>query len=67
MYLPTIRSSSGKLMALKMIPFSIKRFRLNRASLSDAAWLCEILSKEGRKHGTRVDLDVDGSLTLAWD
>jgi poly-gamma-glutamate synthesis protein (capsule biosynthesis protein) len=67
MYLPTIRASDGNLTALSMVPFVIRKFRLNRASPTDAAWLQETLNREGRKFGTHVQLHADCSLTLAWD
>ncbi len=67
MYLPTIQASDGNLVALSMVPFVIRRFRLNRAPPTDAAWLQENLNREGRKFGTRVQLHADNSLALAWD
>jgi poly-gamma-glutamate synthesis protein (capsule biosynthesis protein) len=67
MYLPTIRASDGNLTALSMVPFVIRKFRLNGASPTDAAWLQETLNREGRKFGTHVQLHADCSLTLAWD
>jgi poly-gamma-glutamate synthesis protein (capsule biosynthesis protein) len=67
MYLPTIRAPDGNLTALSMVPFVIRKFRLNRASPTDAAWLQETLNREGRKFGTHVQLHADCSLTLAWD
>jgi poly-gamma-glutamate synthesis protein (capsule biosynthesis protein) len=64
MYFAGVDPSTGKLVALKMTPTQIKRFRVNRASRIDALWLRDILNKEGRKFGTRVELDKDFVLTL---
>jgi poly-gamma-glutamate synthesis protein (capsule biosynthesis protein) len=67
MYLATVRASDGKLVELSMIPFLIRRFRLNRASPGDAMWLRDTFNSEGRKFGTRAQLRGDNSLTLSWD
>ncbi len=66
MYLPAIRTADGVLVQLTMIPFQIRNFRLNRASAADAAWLCDTLTREGRKFGTHARLNPDETLSLAW-
>ena len=67
MYFPSLNPSTGKLAALRMTPVQIKHFRLNRGSNADALWLSDILNREGKKFGTRVELNKDNSLTLKWD
>jgi poly-gamma-glutamate capsule biosynthesis protein CapA/YwtB (metallophosphatase superfamily) len=49
MYLPTIEAATGDLVRLAIVPFQIKRIRLNRASPSDVAWIRDILSREGAR------------------
>jgi poly-gamma-glutamate synthesis protein (capsule biosynthesis protein) len=49
-----------------MIPMQIRNFRLNRASEADARWLAAVLTREGRKLGTQVELNEDHELTLQW-
>jgi poly-gamma-glutamate synthesis protein (capsule biosynthesis protein) len=66
MYFPDVDPSTGKLLALKMTPTQIKRFRVNRASRSDALWLRDVLNREGREFRTRVELNKDFFLTLQW-
>lgn len=66
MYLPLLSGSSGHLLQMKMIPFQIRRFRLNRASGADARWLCDRLDRESARLGTRVTLNDDGSLSATW-
>ena len=44
----------------------IRHFRANRARGEDARWLAELLSREGRAFGTRVELQPDGTLALRW-
>jgi poly-gamma-glutamate capsule biosynthesis protein CapA/YwtB (metallophosphatase superfamily) len=66
MYFATVDPSTGTLVSLHMTPMQIKRFRENRASTDDTAWLRNILTKEGRRFGTRVELEKDHALTLQW-
>ncbi len=66
MYFLTMRASPGTLARLTMVPLQIRKFRLNRASPADAAWLRDTLDREGKEFGTRVRLETDNALTLAW-
>lgn len=66
MYLPAIQASDGTLARLTMVPFQIRNFRLHRASLADAAWLRDTLTREGERFGTRVQLEPDNALSLIW-
>ena len=66
MYLLTMRASPGALAGLAMVPLQIRKFRLNHTSTADAAWLRDTLNREGRELGTRVHLEADNALTLAW-
>lgn len=67
MYFLTMRVSQGTLEGLMMAPFQIQNFRLTRASSTDAAWLRDTLSREGKKFGTQVNLKTDKALKLAWN
>ena len=49
-----------------MVPTQVRHFRVNRATQEDARWLRDVLDKEGKKLGTRVDMDDDDALTLRW-
>jgi poly-gamma-glutamate synthesis protein (capsule biosynthesis protein) len=57
---------SGKLTRLDLLPYRIRRFRLERAAREDARWLRDTLDREGRALGTGVELAPDGSLTVRW-
>lgn len=59
--------STGELVRFEMTPMQIRRFRLNRASYSDARWLGTILAREGQPLGTRVTLERDHYFALHWD
>jgi poly-gamma-glutamate capsule biosynthesis protein CapA/YwtB (metallophosphatase superfamily) len=66
MYFATVDSATGKLVALQMTPTQIRRFKVNRASGTDARWLTDTLNREGTKFGTRVKLDKANRLVLQW-
>lgn len=66
MYLVTIDTGRQALAGIEIVPFAIRNFRLSHASPRDAAWLCDTLTREGKRFGTRVGLSADHALTLAW-
>jgi poly-gamma-glutamate synthesis protein (capsule biosynthesis protein) len=67
MYFADIEAWSGKLIHLQMTPTHIRRFKVNRASTSDAVWLRDILNREGKRFMTRAELNKDNTITLQWD
>ena len=56
MYFVRVDSADGNLMRLNMLPMQIKRFRLNRATGKNVQWLREVLDRESRKWGTRIEM-----------
>jgi poly-gamma-glutamate capsule biosynthesis protein CapA/YwtB (metallophosphatase superfamily) len=66
MYFLSVDPTSGKLLRLWMIPMQMRRFRLQRATAQDAGWLREVLDREGRHLGCRVEPGPDGGLELRW-
>lgn len=58
MYFASVEPSTGKLVSLRMVLIQVKRFRVNRASQADAKWLRTMLTREGAKFGTKVELVV---------
>jgi poly-gamma-glutamate synthesis protein (capsule biosynthesis protein) len=67
MYFASVDPSTRKLVRLEMTPTQIKKFRVCRASRADALWLMDVLNREGKKFGTRVELREDKTLALQWD
>ena len=67
MYFVSLEPSTGKHVKLEMTPTQIKQLRVNRASRADALWLRDVLNREGKKFGTRVELREDNTLALKWD
>ena len=66
MYFVRIEPGSGKLVGLEMVPTQIRRFSLHRASEADRLWLQDVLNREGRQFGTRVEPGKQQSLLLGW-
>jgi len=64
MYLPRLRASDGSLVDLTLVPFRLRRLRLERANAEEAAWLRNTLNHEGRRLGTRLMDGPDESLKL---
>jgi len=56
----------GALASLEMLPYRLRRFRLNRAELEERQWLAEVMDRECRRLATEVTLDSDEKLKLAW-
>jgi poly-gamma-glutamate synthesis protein (capsule biosynthesis protein) len=59
-------AASGALEALTLVPFQMRRFRLQRASLTDAEWLQAILNRESGPFKTRFSLLGEGELQGDW-
>ena len=66
MYLPQLSAATGKLIGLRLAPFKIARFRLQRASIADAAWLRHQLDTVSRPFGAAIGLAEDGTLSVRW-
>lgn len=56
MFFVTLDSATGKLVSLIMTPMQIRRFRLNYAQLDDIHWLQQVLDRESRLLGARIEL-----------
>jgi poly-gamma-glutamate synthesis protein (capsule biosynthesis protein) len=65
MYFPTLDAATGQLARLTLPATQIRHPRQPRAG-EDARWLAELLSREGRAFGTRVELQPAGTLALRW-
>lgn len=67
MYFARIDPAAGKLVSVLLVPMQIRHFRVRRASRTDAAWLKEVLDREGRAGGTRTAVNGDAALALKWE
>lgn len=65
-YFLEIDERDHALRSLDMVPFRMRRFRLNRPSPQDAAWLLETMDRACRGFGHRVRPTADGALRLSW-
>jgi poly-gamma-glutamate synthesis protein (capsule biosynthesis protein) len=53
----------GRLVSLRMVPLRMSKFRLERATRADAAWLKATLERESLLDRS-LDLDADNALRL---
>ncbi|WP_243345647.1 CapA family protein [Parabacteroides sp. FAFU027] len=67
MYFVEIDPSTGKLVNLTMSPMPIRKFRLNKASRTDAQWLAKMLNRESQLSGGKIVLDPNNRLCLVWE
>ncbi len=67
MYFANVDPSSGELIQLQMTPTQMKRFSIQKATRKDALWLKDTLNREGKKLGTRVEINRENRLTLKWE
>ena len=66
MYLIELDSRNGELIVARLVPMRMRRFRLERASATDAKWLCNLLNQLGKQFSTGATLEQDNSLILKW-
>ncbi len=66
MYFVSVNVENGELARLQMTPTRMRRFQVRRASEIDTQWLVDVLNREGRKLGTRVERSPDHTLHLVW-
>jgi poly-gamma-glutamate synthesis protein (capsule biosynthesis protein) len=66
-YFVTLDPGSGDLVKLEMVPFEIRRFQLRYVSDNNAAWLKDMMAREGQCLGTTVHLCQRNHLALRWD
>ena len=66
MYLIELDSGCGELITGRLVPMRMRQFRLERASVADAEWLCNRLNEFGKPFKTGTRLDKDSSLMLEW-
>ncbi|WAL66417.1 CapA family protein [Amycolatopsis cynarae] len=65
LYFASVATSTGELVALRMVPFQARRLRLEPASRDDVAWLRATLDRISRPYGPAVAEAPDGTLVLA--
>ncbi len=66
MYLVELDSRSGELITVRLVPMHMRRFRLERASVADAKWLCTRLNDLGERFGTTCQVEKANTLILEW-
>src|SRR5207249_667109 len=64
MYLVELHSRSSELMSVRLVPMQMRRFRLERASATDANLLCDLLNRLGAPFGTKTRVIENKYLAL---
>jgi poly-gamma-glutamate synthesis protein (capsule biosynthesis protein) len=64
MYLVSMQPRSGTLVRFEMVPFQIKRFRLNYVSRGDGQWLRDTMNRECARFGGHFELSETNHLEL---
>ncbi|OPY13473.1 MAG: Capsule biosynthesis protein CapA [Syntrophus sp. PtaB.Bin075] len=64
LYFTTLDSLTGRLLGLRLVVMTCKRFRLERAIKKDVRWIEGMLNREGRISGKTVKLGDDLNLSL---
>jgi poly-gamma-glutamate synthesis protein (capsule biosynthesis protein) len=65
-YLAKLDPAEGRLVEARLVPVQVRRFRLQRASKADVAWLGNLFNRLGAPLGTRVQVSSHDSLILRW-
>ena len=66
MYFPTLDPETGELLDLELVPSQTKRFRVQRASETDARWLCSILDRQSARFGASAELRPSHRIQVRW-
>ncbi len=66
MYLIEIDSRCAELISAHLVPMRMRQFRLERASVADSEWLCNLQNELGAQFSTGARLEKDNSFTLEW-
>jgi poly-gamma-glutamate synthesis protein (capsule biosynthesis protein) len=65
-YLASMEPSTGRLVRLALLPVRIRRFQLRQATAGEAQWLCDLLTREGKRLGTRAAVIADRTIEVQW-
>lgn len=65
LYLATLSASDRTCRSVEMLPFRIRRFRLETPAAKETDWLRQRMDRECRRFGGRI-AQQDGRLVLSW-
>jgi poly-gamma-glutamate capsule biosynthesis protein CapA/YwtB (metallophosphatase superfamily) len=66
MYFVELDSRTGQFVSARLVPMSMRRFRLERTPAADAESLSDLLTELGAPFGTRARLNKDKSIMVEW-
>lgn len=64
-YMPEIDPTTGRLLELRIAPWRVRRMRLESATLEDATWIAQTLSRISAAYGTGARVGAGGGLVLS--
>lgn len=64
MYFADLQRASGSLLALKLVPLRVRKFRLSVPEPQDIEWILKTLNFECRRFETRLTRDSEGQLVV---
>ncbi|HXZ67538.1 MAG TPA: CapA family protein, partial [Alphaproteobacteria bacterium] len=66
LYVARLSPRAGVLLTLELVPFRIRRFRLEHAAEEDVAWLLHRLGREYGRFGARLEADASSRILVRW-
>lgn len=66
MYFPQIERSSGRLLALSLVPTRVRNFRITRVRDDDRGWMLARMRRELHPFGGGIEPAADGAFALHW-
>jgi poly-gamma-glutamate synthesis protein (capsule biosynthesis protein) len=66
LYILQLDSRSGRLLTFELIPFQIRKFRLERPSVEDFGWMFARLLREYRRFNLEIDRKDASRFSLRW-
>jgi poly-gamma-glutamate capsule biosynthesis protein CapA/YwtB (metallophosphatase superfamily) len=64
LYFPLLDPATGEIVRFEIVPMRMRRFRLQRATADEAAWLAATLDRNSRRMGARARLRDDGRIEV---
>jgi len=64
LYFASLAPGTGALQKLRMVPMQSRKLRLRHASTADSQWLATTMTRISRRFGSRIGLQLDGTIAL---
>jgi poly-gamma-glutamate synthesis protein (capsule biosynthesis protein) len=67
MYFVKWDCTKGDFVSLMMVPTQIRKLQISKPGKEDCNWIKNILNREGKKIGTKVEWVNEHTLNLVWN